>query len=196
MPSDAEAVERPAPAEMQNDPGGDRRRGDRPEIQPAEQDRVALAALAAAGTSGGSRRWSLASPPTGRRRAARAVRRSEARLKPSGVAAVSADHRSVRPEQRAARPEALGQPAAGHLQQRVGPGEAGQDPDISTSVKPNSCWMVGAATAIAVRSSDMTKVIGASMKNMIDHRRPRVVVATSGPPMLLSIIAKAGEGEV
>ena len=57
--------------------------------------------------------------------------------------------------------------------------------DICTSVKPNSCWIVGAATTIAVRSSDITKVIGPMRKNINRHRRPRVVVVTVGPPLPL-----------
>ena len=32
-------------------------------------------------------------------------------------------------------------------------------------------------------------------KNINRHRRPRVVVVTFGPPLLLSSIAKGGEGE-
>jgi hypothetical protein len=64
-------------------------------------------------------------------------------------------------------------------------------------VKPNSCWIVGAATTIAVRSSDITKVIGPMRKNINRHRRPRVVVVTFGPPLLLSSIAKRrGRGKV
>ena len=43
--------------------------------------------------------------------------------------------------------------------------------DICTSVKPNSCWMVGAATTIAVRSSDITNVTGPMRKNINRHRQ-------------------------
>lgn len=42
---DAEAVERPAPVEMQDDQGGERAGGDRADVEAAQQDRVGLGAL-------------------------------------------------------------------------------------------------------------------------------------------------------
>ena len=46
--------------------------------------------------------------------------------------------------------------------------------DISTSEKPYSFWITGAATTIAVRSSDITNVIGPISSHTI-HQRNRPV---------------------
>src|ERR1700722_14716286 len=47
--------------------------------------------------------------------------------------------------------------------------------DISNSENPYSCWMVGAATDMAVRSSDITKVIGPIRYHITVQRTPPIL---------------------
>jgi hypothetical protein len=54
---------------------------------------------------------------------------------------------------------------------RTGPRESGDDPGHLHQREANSCWMVGAATTIAVRSSDITNVTGPMRKNINRHRQ-------------------------
>ena len=49
--------------------------------------------------------------------------------------------------------------------------ESGDDPGHLHQREANSCWMVGAATTIAVRSSDITNVTGPMRKNINRHRQ-------------------------
>src|SRR5476649_1076109 len=58
--------------------------------------------------------------------------------------------------------------------------------DISTSERPSSFWIVGAAIVIAARSSVMTKVMGAISNETIPHRKLPILFGILTAPKIIN----------